>query len=272
MRTLGKLYSNMADLMWFLTVIAFVFLLGIFPQVSVMPVPYYGGTVAQLLIMLMAPAIVVLVFFNLLSGRWPVADHRKRNVWTARLACGALILTALIVFLVNKGATGLPVLTLDKWTLDVDMLAKIGLFGTMAFAIIDAVFTKGDDFVVSSSAIPHSPTCSWKRNCGRNLPRHAVTARRRLHAPAGSVGSPRGMGRFQSSGDSAGRLSAPRRASAAVPECDAGCCTATTCHAGGGMRATGASSATCGVGISSPRSSSVTAGPSKPRWLFFCPI
>ena len=150
MRTLGKLYSNMADLMWFLTVIAFVFLLGIFPQVSVMPVPYYGGTVAQLLIMLMAPAIVVLVFFNLLSGRWPVANHRKRNVWTARLACGALILTALIVFLVNKGATGLPVLTLDKWTLDVDMLAKIGLFGTMAFAIIDAVFTKGDDFVASS--------------------------------------------------------------------------------------------------------------------------
>ena len=150
MRTLGKLYSNMADLMWFLTVIAFVFLLGIFPQVSVMPVPYYGGTVAQLLIMLMAPAIVVLVFFNLLSGRWPVADHRKRNVWTARLACAALILTALIVFLVNKGATGLPVLTLDKWTLDVDMLAKIGLFGTMVFAAVDAIYTKGDDYVATS--------------------------------------------------------------------------------------------------------------------------
>ena len=195
MRTLGKLYSTVADAMWILTVIAFIFLLGIFPQVSVMPVPYYGGTVAQLLIMLMAPAIAVLIFSNLLSGRWPVAEHRRRNVWIARLACGVLAFIALGVFLVNKGATGLPVLTFDKWTLDVDLLAKIGLFGTMAFAIIDAVFTKGDDFVASSvSDTAFTDLQLENANLRAQLAaRHAVTASASAstRAPAGSVGSPR---------------------------------------------------------------------------------
>lgn len=150
MRGLGKIYSSVADLMWVFTVVGFIFLLGIFPQVSTMVVPYYGGTVAQLLIMLMAPALLMLVFFNLLSGRWPVAEHRRRNVWIARLACGVLVLTALVVFLANKGLTGLPVLTFEGWTVDIDLLAKIALFGTIAFAVVDAVFTKGDDYVASS--------------------------------------------------------------------------------------------------------------------------
>jgi len=150
MRKRGKLYSIVADTMWVLTVIAFAFLLGIFPQVSTMVVPYYGGTVAQLLIMMMAPAIAMLVFFNLHSGRWPVAEHRRRNIWTSRLACGALVVIALVVFLANKGLTGLPVLTYQDWTFNVDLLAKIALFGTIAFAVIDFFYTKGDDYVASS--------------------------------------------------------------------------------------------------------------------------
>lgn len=158
MRALGKLYSIVADTMWVLTVIAFVFLLGIFPQVSIMTVPYYDGTVSQLLIMLMAPAGMLLVGFNLLSGRWPIAEHRKRNVWASRLSFWALVVIAVVVFLVNKGVTGLPVLTFENWTFDVDLLAKIGLFITMAFALIDTLYTKGDDYVATSLKTAADPS------------------------------------------------------------------------------------------------------------------
>lgn len=160
MRALKALYSVMGDLMWVLSIFAFAVLVGLFPKVAIQPVPYFG-TALQALIYLMVPAIILLVGFNMLSGRWPAAGHRTRNIWVSRIAFFALVAIALVLFVMNKGETGLPVLTVNipapapvagTWTFDVDLLAKFALGGAIFFAFFDWWFTKGDDYLASSTS------------------------------------------------------------------------------------------------------------------------
>ncbi len=187
MRTLGKISSNTADLLWAFTVIGFVLLLGIFPKVSAIEVPYFDRSIVQLLVLTMAPALMALVFFNLLSGRWPVAEHRRRNLIVSRLAFIALLVIAGVVFLLNRGVTGLPVLTFQEWTVDVDLLAKIGLVGAIIFSFVDYIYTKGDDFVASSMKDQDSIAAALRARVsaleGENARLNGLVAQRPAYKP-----------------------------------------------------------------------------------------
>lgn len=160
MRSLKVFYSIMGDLMWVLTVASFAVLVGLLPKLAAQPVPFFG-TVVQALIYLMFPATVLLVIFNMLSGRWPAEGwHRTRNIWVSGLSFFALGAIAFMLFVLNKGETGLPtalVVTVPgsapfsgTWTFDVDLFAKVGLISAWVFAFIDWWYTKGEEYVATS--------------------------------------------------------------------------------------------------------------------------
>ena len=147
MRALGRVFSDFAALAWVLTILALSFLFipqihDLAPNVLSTNVPVQGGvTIQKLLVDFMLPAALTLVLLNVLAGRWAPADQIKRNVWISRMAFVAM-LALLGVLWVNHGLTGLP----D----DLDTVAKIALVAITAFAFIDMMYTKGDEFRASS--------------------------------------------------------------------------------------------------------------------------
>ncbi len=160
MRSSGwrRFNSLAADIMWILTVPAVAVLVGLLPQVGNQPAPFFG-TVTQALIYLSVPMTLALVLFNGLSGRWPAPEFRRWNTLISGLAFFALGVIIFVLYFVHKGATGLPVLTAtlpapvsQTFALDMDLIAKTVLFGLTLFALVDWKYTKGQDYLATSSA------------------------------------------------------------------------------------------------------------------------
>ena len=144
MRALSVITSIVDDAMWILTVVAFGLLL-FAPTIVSQPMPFFGGTVQQFLIDWRVEAVMVLVGFSMLSGRWPTRGMRAYD-WKIVFCCALVLVSYCVAAFAWRDITHGG----DLVRADLPLGLKKDLVIVTAFAFLSVFSLKTDTFLATS--------------------------------------------------------------------------------------------------------------------------